>query len=231
MKRALGIVAFAAFVCALAVGSGVANAGRGTKSDKNQKRVAVRTLAPARIPAVVTSATATRADNGAVLSYTIANRGGERLTSLQVVAFVINQDGAITGGEGWTLTADLDKNGTQTFSAILENNPSPEGRVAVAVRRAAGPSGVFEAENSELVNLVKASAGVASASAAAFTKASFSRAPRQVTYCQSALNMAEGACSCGVASFSCNDAQQNFSFTCNKPPEGQSSCASGPVSE
>jgi len=232
MKRALGIGAVAAFVCALVVGSGVANAARVAKSDKTQKRVAVRALASARVPAVIASAAATRADNGAVLTYTVSNRGGERLTSLQVVAFVINADGAITGGEGWTLNnVELEKNSTQTFSAILENNPSPEGRVAVAVRNATGPSGTFEAENSELVNMVKAYAGVASAAAPAFTKARFGAAPRQVSYCQSALNMAESTCSCGVASFTCNDANNSFSFTCNKPPEGQAACASGPVGE
>lgn len=227
MKRTLWIGAVAAFVCALAADSGVVNAGLADNSDKTQKRVAVKALASARTPAGITSAVATRADNGAVLSYSVANRGGERLTSLEVVAFAIDAHGAIMGGEGWTVNVDLAKNATAAFSAILENNLSPEGRLVVAVRKASGPSGTFEVENSELVNLVKSSAGVAAAVAPVFMKARYGGAVRQQTYCQSALNMASNTCSCGVASFTCNDANQSFSFSCNRPPEGQAECAAG----
>lgn len=227
MKRTLGIGAVAALVCALAIGSSVVNAGLDGISDKTQKRVAVKALASARTPAGITSAAATRADNGAVLSYSVTNHGGERLTSLEVVVFAIDAHGAITGGEGWTINVDLAKNSTDAFSAILENSPSPEGRLVVAVRKAVGPSGTFEVGNSELVNMVKSSARVAAAAPPVFTKARYGGALRQTTYCQSALNMASNTCSCGVASFTCNDANQSFSFTCNKPPEGQAECPSG----
>jgi len=228
MKRTLWIGAVAVFVCALAAGSGVVNAGLAGNSDKTQKRVAVKALASDRTPAGITSAAATRADNGAVLSYSVANRGGGRLTSLEVVAFAIDAHGAITGGEGWTVNVDLAKNATAALSAILENNLSPEGRLVVAVRKASGPSGTFAVENSELVNLVKSSAGVAAAAAPVFMKARYGGALRQSpTYCQNALAMASNTCSCGVASFTCNDANQSFSFSCNRPPEGQAECTAG----
>lgn len=228
MKRIVFTASLAVALSALVVAHVVANSNQDGKINKIQRRIAVKTLASTRIPVSLTSATARRADNGTVLSYSVTNRANQRLTSLQVVAFIIGSNGAIKGGAGWTLDVDLAENSTEIFSSTLDNKVALGERLAVAVSKATGEFTIFEAYDSELLNAVKSYTGVAASMSHAFKKVNYSSALLPPTFCQSGLTEAKNTCSCGVASYSCNESEQTYSFTCNPPPPGQAACASGP---
>ena len=207
-------VLLVAAMCALILTATDARAIQGKKGGKLSKRIGVRTLAPSQMPVTIDEASAKLVGNQTVLTYSTSNRTSGHIETIEVAIFIVDPSGHIVGGEGWQQSLDLAENSTEKFPRVLQSKIMPGDQLVLAVSRAIGQTGEFKLEAPELVDAVKSHIlGTKSPShPLQYVKVSYQAGTE--TYCQNAQHQADNACKCGVQSFSCNETQKSFSYTC-----------------
>lgn len=150
------IFAVAAVLCALTLGLGGAATAQ---VDKDARRVPSRLLNLPKMPVTLDRVSATGVGRETVLTYSITNRARGRISDVEVAFFVVDSTGHIKGGGGWEREVDVAPNATEEFPVILQSRVDAGDRLFVAVVRAAGRAGTFEAGNEELLKAVEAQAG------------------------------------------------------------------------
>ena len=152
-SRKLLVVGIVAGLCILALSRVGTEAAQ---VDKNARRIPARALALPKMPVTLDQVTATGVGKEIVLTYSVINKTGGQLTSIEVEVFIVDQSGNIKGGAGWGRNVDLAANSTEDFSVVLQNKIDSEDRLVVAAAKATGQAGTFEVEAAELVDAVKA---------------------------------------------------------------------------
>lgn len=152
-SRTHGIVFIIASLCVLTLGSVT---GVTAQVDKNAKRISTRALSLPKMPAALDHVTATAVGKEVVLTYSVNNKSGGQLSSVEVAYFIVDATGHIKGGGGWEKEVNVAAGTAEDFPAILENKFEPGDRLVVALAKATGQAGTFEVGNTELVDAVKA---------------------------------------------------------------------------
>lgn len=226
MKRSMTLTLIViATIIALTSGIGEKTHAGGTGGQP--RRIAVKTIS-SRIPVTVGSPTASPTDdNQTAMKVTVTNNTGGRLLSLGLVALIVDKSGAIRGGEGWKADADLAPNASQDFLHVLKPPVGPEDHLLLTVWRASGTGGTFEIDPKELNDVLRAPASSPKLEARREGRLSGARnvkaSLRQSnTYCQGWYAFAESKCACGVKSFSCDEKNGTFSWTCFTKSESNS---------
>jgi len=189
----------------------------------------VDVLVPVGMPLRVSAATTTAPDGRdmSTLTYSITNVSGKNLSDSQLAVFIVGPCGCITGGEGWNQQLDLQPHSNKTFSMLLKHAVTIGSHAVLTIQRTSGQAGIWEVE---LPDLSKAAKVLVSTKTIALPTAQYipsglknaHAAPPQGAYCIGALASAKDACGdAGLASFSCDDKNQTFSFTCKSKGPGE----------
>lgn len=159
------------------------------------------------------------------LTFSVVNESGSRISNLRLGVFVIGVSRRTKAGEGWKETVDLEPNSTWAVTATLNSKVMFGDRAIVAVQSAAGEAGVWEVGWPDIFGAVKASEGkllLPSVQRSALTVeggAVIRAAVFQTsTICRDRLKEASAACAAGIDSFSCDEKNQSFSFSCQSAP-------------
>lgn len=179
-----------------------------------RREVVVRAMTLPTVPVTFSHSVATRVSDRTVMSYTATNNAGVPISSIHVVVFVVDASGRIKAGEGWRINLDLAPNSTQDLQDIIESKVGPGDHVILSALKASGGGTEFEADASDLLNSVKGRS--ASINTPSLNRRFVRVALQTVSFCEAALNLAKRACSDegGLSSFSCDEKNQTFSFTC-----------------
>lgn len=196
-----------------------------------QERVRVEALASTRIPIDFGLAAATNVDNQTVLTYSATNRTTGQMSSIQVMALIVDSSGYIKGGEGWIDSVDLPARTTQSFSVVLKNRAASEDRLLLVAWQATGTEGTFEMDVTQLMQSVRphVAAGNRAFSNMQHVNVANERAnyrrnalKPQTDFCGAGATVAQATCRCGVSSFSCT--ATSYSFTCFSSNGSDSFC-------
>jgi len=223
MRKNFWLGVAVSLVCTLALGyTSINSVTAGSSTAKKQK---VQTLVSNKIPVNVGSANVTRADNRNVLTYSVSNLSNEQLTNIQVTFFIVDSSGRITGGQGWSRDVNLYAGSSEEFALPLQHNVNPADTLVLAVSRISGPTRAFEVDTADMIRGAKA-IGLSRNHRfnANSMKVTVMEPLQTASYCSNALKTAQGACKCGVSSFSCNE-NTGYSFSCFSPD----SCGPAPV--
>ncbi|HEX8746567.1 MAG TPA: hypothetical protein VF717_05150 [Pyrinomonadaceae bacterium] len=216
MRRNFWLGVAVSLVCTLALGyTGINLVKAGSSTAKKQK---VQTLVSNKIPVNVGSATVTNIDNRNVLTYSVNNLSNEQLTNIQVTFFIVDSSGRIKGGQGWSRDINLYAGSSEEFALPLQHNVDSADHLVLAVSRISGPTKAFEVESDEMIRAAKA-VGLSrnhKFNANSMKVTVMSPDGGTASYCSNALKTAQGACKCGVSSFSCNE-NTGYSFSCFGP--------------
>lgn len=225
MRRILSISCLTVTLCLLLT---VAPYGGMSAVAPRQK---VGLLVAASMPLSVSDATVTYPDgrNLSVLAYMVTNRSESQIGDAQMAVYIVGECRCILGAEGWKQRLDLAANSTKSLSITLRH-PVPQGRRAVlAVQSVVGAVRTWETSWSDLLKGAKSFAGdgrvvlpaashtgVASiAPCGSSTVKIVSAFLQQKTWCEARLADAKEACGAGkISSFSCDEKNQTFSFSC-----------------
>ena len=200
-----------------------------TSEARTVQRGEVKTdlLVPPGTPVKISSASV-KTMNGRGLSeltFSVVNESGSRISNLRLGVFVIGVSRRMKAGEGWKETVDLEPNSTKTVTATLNSKVVFGDRAIVAMQSATGEAGVWEVGWPDIFGAVRASEGklpLASAQRSALTVegGTVMRAAvfQTTTFCKDRLKEAKDACAAGIESFNCEEKNQTFSFSCNRPP-------------
>lgn len=217
MKRNLNAMAIAVALCALAVAlpqSGTNAAAGKVKADA---------LVPQGMPFSVAADVTTYDGRGmSELQISVSNESNEDVDAVRLAVFIKRPSGQIKAGEGWKEGVRIPAHSAKTFSVALRGTALYGDRAVVILQGAAGQSGRWEVGLDDVFaavpvrgkkdSLLPPSRYVGRAAhGGAFV--SVGAAP-QGTYCKDALNNAKSACNAGLDSFSCDEKNQTFSFTC-----------------
>lgn len=211
MKRSMTLTLIVALtIIALTPGIGEKTRAEGM-SAQPQQRIKVNVADSPRIPAAIENADATSVQDQTVLRYKLANRAGRQLTTIEVVAFVVDKSGSVKGGEGWTLRESSPSDHTEGFVRILKSRVENGNHLVLAIWRAGDGSGMFELDKTELDNILRPRASATRRhESVPLVRAAF----RRGEYCADRLAIAEAKCACGVKTFGCNPTSGEWSFGC-----------------
>jgi hypothetical protein len=189
--------------------------------------VKIDLLVPPGTPVKISSASV-KTINGRGLSeltFSVVNESGSRISNLRLGVFVIGVSRRTKAGEGWKETVDLEPNSTKTITATLNSKVVFGDRAIVAVQSAAGEAGVWEVGWPDIFDAVRASERkqplpAAQRSALTVEGGAVIRAAvfQTTTFCRDRLREAKDACAAGIESFSCDEKNQPFSFSCQTAP-------------
>lgn len=184
-------------------------------------------LVPPGTPVKISSAGVKTLDGRGLseLTFTVVNESGSRISNLRLGVFVIGVSRHTKAGEGWKETVELEPNSTKTVTATLSSKIVFGDRAIVAVQSAAGEAGVWEVGWPDIFGAVKATEGKrlpAPAQRSALTAEAGTALRAAVfqttTFCRDRLKEASAASAAGIDSFSCDEKNQTFSFSCKTAP-------------
>lgn len=178
----------------------------------------VRTFPDQPLPVTVRHATIQNFQFTSEIDAQTTSVKGLKTDSIEYELFITNGD-RVVAGEGWTTTEPVGSFHKETRMHLSAGDDAflVVRSVTVAGRKyslgmqdiAANLKSILRGEQP------KASAvQIALKAAPHKTNAAFDTNVT-VGYCSQALSAAQGACQNGLHSFSCDDAKQNYSFTCN----------------
>jgi hypothetical protein len=217
MKEVILNVGIAATMLGVAISNAAMSAAQSTKESIASRSVEVKTLEFSTMPVTIDAPGLATVDNRTVLTYSIINYTTDTLASVQIDAYVIASSGHIKGGEGWTVNAEFAAGSTTATTAVLKSQVDAGDRLILAVSRVTGRTAAYEVNISKLVCAVKvqASSGkdpVQNNEDQGETTSDF--AGQTESFCDHALKNAQQSCTCGIASFSCSEKDQQYSFSC-----------------
>lgn len=184
-------------------------------------------LMPSGPPIKITSASAKTLDGRGLseLTFSVVNESDKRIDHLRLGVFVMGVSKHTKGGEGWKEVVSLEPNSTKTITATLKSKVVFGDRAIVAVQAVAGEAGVWEVGWPDIFSAVRAAEGKQllppaqhlgmTRDSGTLLKAAF---VQTTTFCRDRLKEAKDAGSAGIESFSCDEKNQTFSFSCNRPP-------------
>lgn len=215
MRRNFWLAVALFFVCALPIGYTSINKVQAANS--TAKKLKVETLVSTKIPVHFGLASVTNIDNRNVLTYSVNNLSNEQLTNIQVAFFIVDSSGRIKGGEGWSRDINLYAGSTEEFAFTLQNSVASTDHLVLAISRVSGPAKTFEIEPGEMIKAAKA-VGLSRNHKfdADSMKVTVTQTGGASSYCSNALKTAQGACRCGISSFSCTE-NTGYSFSCFSP--------------
>jgi hypothetical protein len=183
-------------------------------------------LMPSGPPIKITSASVKTFDGRGLseLTFSLTNESDSRIDNLRLGVFVIGVSKHTKGGEGWKEVVSLEPHSTKTFSATIKSKVVFGDRAIVAVQTVAGEAGVWEVGWPDIFSAVRTSEGKRLLPPAQYLgmkrdggtllKAAF---VQTTTFCRDRLREASAACAAGIESFSCDEKNQTFSFSYNRP--------------
>lgn len=222
MKRLLTCV-----VIALSVYAPVTHPQNSEARTTPRGEVKTDLLMPSGPPIKISSASAKTFDGRGLseLTFSIVNESSNRIDNLRLGVFVIGVSKHTKAGEGWKEIVNLEPNSTKTITATLRSKIVFGDRAIVAVQTVSGEAGVWEVGWPDIFSAVKASEGKRLLPPAQYLgmmrdSSTLLKATlvQTTTFCRDRLREASAACAAGIASFSCDEKNQSFSFTCNRPP-------------
>jgi hypothetical protein len=222
LKRILTLIVLTSAV--VAISGRIGDSQTRKDGSPSQRRARVGVVVSPRAPISVGTTTATITDDQIVLQYAINNRSGGQVREFELLAFTLDRDGQVKGGEGWTVRDNLVDSQAESFVRIMKTNLTPEDRLTLTVWRASGEAGTFEVNRTELNDLLRPRAATERQSA---TRRLVKAAMTEGEYCQDRLAVATSSCSCGVKSFSCNPTTGEYSFSCFTKAESPAQCKQG----
>lgn len=184
-------------------------------------------LMPPGPPITISSASVKTLDGRGLseLTFSVVNESDRRVNNLRLGVFVIGVSGRIKAGEGWKEVVDLEPNSNKNVTATLSSRVVFGDRAIVSVQSVAGEAGVWEVAWPDIFEAVRAPGAKrvlppAQRSAqmidgGALVKAVFIQTN---TFCKERLKEASAACAAGLDSFSCDEKNQPFAFTCQTAP-------------
>ncbi|HEX7955310.1 MAG TPA: hypothetical protein VF508_00065 [Pyrinomonadaceae bacterium] len=184
-------------------------------------------LMPPGPPITVSSARVKTLDGRGLseLTFSVVNESDKRIDNLRLGVFVIGVSRRTKAGEGWKEVVDLEPHSTKTVTATLRSRVVFGDRAVVAVQTVAGEAGVWEVSWPDIFEAVRAPGVKLMLPAAqrsaltidggAVVKATF---VQTTTFCRDRLKEVKEACAAGIETFSCDEKNQTFSFSCNRPP-------------
>jgi hypothetical protein len=156
MKRILTL--FVLTLALIPVSGSIGNSQTQTRSagSQTQRRVRVAGVTSPSMPVSIGTTTATVTDDQTVLQYAVNNRTGGQLAALELLAFILNKDGRIKGGEGWTVREDVAQESPKSFTRTMRTKLTSGDCLVLTVWRARGEAGTFEVNQTELNKLRRA---------------------------------------------------------------------------
>ncbi|MCA1591273.1 MAG: hypothetical protein LC754_01160 [Acidobacteria bacterium] len=223
MKRIL-VVSIAVALCALCLTSPQSN-----MNAASNKEVRTNILVPKGMPVSVEAAGVTTSDGRGLsrLNISVTNESDGDLSGLRLAVFIVSLSGHTKAGEGLKEEVNLPAHSAKAFSATLRSSAIFGDRAVVAVQGVTGEAGTWEVSLADVFSsaLAKKEKDMVIPPAQRISQITgqpmyIKAAAVQGTYCRDALNNAKTACSAGLESFSCDEKNQTFSFTCRTPQPG-----------
>ena len=224
MKRMLVVVSIAAALCALCLTSPQSN----MKAASN-KEVKTKVLVPSGMPVSVVAAGVTTSDGRGLskLNISVTNESDGDLSGLRLAVFIVSLPGHTKAGEGLKEEINLPAHSAKDFSLTLRSSAIFGDRAVVAVQAVTGEAGTWEVSLADVFSaaLAKKEKDMVIPPAQHIGQITgqpmyIKAAAMQGTFCKDALNNAKTACSAGLESFTCDEKNQTFSFTCRTPQPG-----------
>jgi hypothetical protein len=184
-------------------------------------------LVPPGTPVKISSARVKTFDGRGLseLTFSIVNESSNRIDNLRLGVFVIDVFRHTKAGEGWKEVVNLEPNSTKTITATLSSNIVFGDRAIVAVQSVSGEVGVWEVGWPDIFGTVRAPEGnrlLPPAQHSALTRdgGAFVKAAvvQTTTFCRDRLREVKDACAAGINTFSCDEKNPTFSFSCKNAP-------------
>ncbi|HKG23394.1 MAG TPA: hypothetical protein VKC34_15955 [Blastocatellia bacterium] len=160
-------------------------------------------------------ANVTRGDGSAVLRFSATNIGNTPVTGFYAVLFVKDVYGHLKRGEGWRVPADIGAKSTQSFSRDLRSKVKNDEVVVLVLHEVTNFSGLWRVDTPHLLAIARSANSPETLVHARF--AGLQTNPSCPTnFCKEALAQAKDACNSGLSSFTCDQANCNFNFSCTQ---------------
>lgn len=156
MKRILTLFVLTLALVPLSASIGNSQTQTRNAGSQSQQRVRVAGVNSPSMPVSISTTTVT--DDQTVLQYAVNNRTGGQLAAFELLAFILNKDGRIKGGEGWTVRDDLAQDSPKSFTRTIRTKLTSGDCLVLTVWRASGEAGTFEVNQTELNKLRRACA-------------------------------------------------------------------------
>ena len=151
MKRILTSTLLLSLTIALIpTGAIVGTSQTNAVGSQSQRRVSIKAIVSPRSPVGIGSAAATISDNQTVLQYALDHRDSRQSTSVELLAYTLDESGRVKGGEGWTVANPTTQGHTESLLRILKTKLEDKDRLILTVWRA----GAFEVNEMELNNML-----------------------------------------------------------------------------
>lgn len=186
------------------------------------EELSVITSIPEQIPVSFSGVTATKlGEQKPVLKYSMTNNADNDFTNTNFVVFVVDKEGNIKAGQGWTVKQSLAARQSSEVLVALKYDVAAEDHLVLTVYKAEGETKKFEVAPSKVLENFADQRLVKPIEKFVKTAGVFSPMPTPPpSACDAGQDFATNSCKCGIKSFSCNPTTGEFSFSCNSRAEG-----------
>jgi hypothetical protein len=189
------------------------------------RSIAVAVITPSAMPIQLADVAVTEADGRGLsrLTLKVMNGSDAVANAVRIVVGILDQGGRIKSAESWIEHVQITPHDLATIDTTLRSKAVFGDRAVLVVQQLSTGEGTWtmDVRGTAVMNLIKSLQGSDGGSAASAT---FQKQTKEKTddgiggldtvFCQTAFQNAVAACTNGVSSFSCDQKNEMYSFSC-----------------